>query len=862
MTILRTRLLCIYLLLAGLLLLVVYPIAALPMARFSLEYDVSLPGMAIVGLLSIPAIAVVRWRPTRWLGIVVSVFLLTLVIAVVSTSFSMEAVELMARVLVPLAVAGAVCELPLAWRRYMIWVLGIYWLTQVSSGFLSLARGYEVIGIAGNRNWMAALLLMTAPWAMATILDLLSGLRRRRLAVTCSVVLVLVPTLWLLAAASSRAAWLALGVLLFWFLWMIFSWRLRILLGVLMSLIMVSILILHTDTVIRTMKDDVRLPIIGRTVAMMSDYDVLTAAAEAVMTRSLTPFREMRNVSGVGPGNYRRDFTPYRAQSTYGQRLNAAATTIHPHNELLNIGAQIGLLGALAWLALLWPVIQKPVWPSTFHGVAKVSALLVFTHGMFDMTLVQAPVSYAALIVLGICWTPHMRLPVHGEGKDGAWISSRAAVLALATVMVGLVVVVSVQDVRSDVLMRRTELLKRVGRNAEAAELYGRALEISNDIGALYRLGAMQVEYLEQPEAAIETLQKVVEQDPNYAHVHSLLAFAYLLRGKLGPALEHALRECQLYQYDAVAWQKYFSYLAAANERTGMVKVGERIDALYLEKALLRRSKDDLREILERWQVAVADGAEEAAIAAAEEACLHLQITFLDPLFQFLAGDTALPSSFLYDRFNTSDYAYWRQLLFAMELLGALPETESPGEELQRLVQGFSRQLKIEPGIKEFRYLDQAWREEAVNPMSAYCALSFVLRSRGWWMDIAVDAQGQPVSGIARGFGQVVECRLTDGSVRPLEPDQVKEIGQRHLSFFYFQEFFLKNRILGLLCRHALETFPIGFDHYPTLRLWNHRAELTPQSVPPFLSLPNYCVQDQFHHIAARLGQVQEPSPE
>jgi len=123
-----------------------------------------------------------------------------------------------------------------------------------------------------------------------------------------------------------------------------------------MTLIPLTLLLLlialYPDKVERAIKSDVRLPLWGRTTALIIDHDWTTRNLWALAHSQWSPAALGGDVSGVGAGNFQRTFTVYRANSHYHDRKVAAPKTIHPHNEALNVGAQLGWWPMLAWLAL------------------------------------------------------------------------------------------------------------------------------------------------------------------------------------------------------------------------------------------------------------------------------------------------------------------------------------------------------------------------------------------------------------------------------------------------------------------------------------------------------------------------------
>ncbi|MEI8079831.1 MAG: hypothetical protein WCH61_09430, partial [bacterium] len=201
-------------------------------------------------------------------------------------------------------------------------VLAVVWGASAVHGLWQLQVGFQVVGLTGNRNWMASLILALTPWVWLALAP------RRSLPATVSLgetpfqrgspnggwprvvrllvgAVVLAVSLGLASRAESRGAWLALGgyLLLFWVLPR-FSWPGRgLLLGGLAG-VMVACVMAWPERVAQAIADDIRLPLWAQTARLV--------AAQ--------PW------SGCGPGLFRREFVGYKSAAQMERRVAAAVT--------------------------------------------------------------------------------------------------------------------------------------------------------------------------------------------------------------------------------------------------------------------------------------------------------------------------------------------------------------------------------------------------------------------------------------------------------------------------------------------------------------------------------------------------------
>ncbi len=192
---------------------------------------------------------------------------------------------------------------------------------------------------------------------------------------------------------------------------------------------------------------------------------------------------------GVGLGNYKLDFLPFKAQfletpqgENYGFYIARAAQA---HNEYVQVLAELGLLGALALAALLFTLaasllhrlIQNRDEGDRLDLLLCVAGLaVVVAHALVSFPAHLPASSLAAILACGIALSP-----AYGERASKA-VSLRGPALRIAVVSLaacGVVVsVVAARDLAANVLMRDGLLQLQLGQTQQARTTLERSLRL------------------------------------------------------------------------------------------------------------------------------------------------------------------------------------------------------------------------------------------------------------------------------------------------------------------------------------------------------------------------------------------------
>ena len=228
-----------------------------------------------------------------------------------------------------------ICAFATEIKRYLAWFLTLFWLLDAVNGFIQYyGLGWHLFGMAQNINWNAALLAVTAPFA---VLTLVRTIRRHPLRLELSAVVVGV-TVWQIALTESRGA--VLGIIVAGALWGFLKLGHRgrriTLFSILTAAIVGSLwfgLMMPHDAIIRELSVDERVFLANTTVNMIAEHPNL----------------------GVGGPSFETEYLPFRRPEFFAMR-HSAVRIDHPHNQPLFVAASFGLLGLLCWRNdRIWP---------------------------------------------------------------------------------------------------------------------------------------------------------------------------------------------------------------------------------------------------------------------------------------------------------------------------------------------------------------------------------------------------------------------------------------------------------------------------------------------------------------------------
>ncbi len=561
-----------------------YPLAIFPPSLqigqtvfFNLAHTISFPATAILGLLALPLMIFFPWRfkPILMAAIILFAFMLLMHIPKKMEYFD-SFLLLIGYVTIPIAAAILLKSGQLTLTKIAAWA-SCLWFVQIILACIALYRQSEPVGTPGNINWMAGLLLMLSPWVIYYFMQTAKRCIKNRLtSVLLPLLLFLIPTIFVLYQCHSRAAWLAAALLPVFFIIIRLPRLLHrtVLITTLLSAVLIGLTaayIWFPAPLLRVVEKDVRLPLWTGTGVMIAKHPL-----------------------GIGTGLYQKEFTPFRKVSSYQQRLYAADMTVHPHNELLNIGAQLGIPALLAFIIMISQIWRSPH-RDPLQACARISAYFVIFLSMFDMLLVQVPTSFLGFFVLGLNW------PVHGNAlpdtlkETAPWIPG-TIVTCLCTVAA---LVVAYIQISHNSYLRLGMIKEEVANSYNAPDrldeklalikkaigFYEKSLSPFNTIIPSYKIGRLSMRLPQHTEQAEAYLKRVAALDPDFSHLNLLFGQLSLQQQDLASAEHFFSRECAFYPRSEMAWQNMYTFVTGMGQYQHTISIDRHLRDIYRERA-------------------------------------------------------------------------------------------------------------------------------------------------------------------------------------------------------------------------------------------------------------------------------------
>ena len=882
------------------LVIITYPFALLPPGLISLAFHISVPSLFVLTLFSLPVVFSASCRPRWLLTTCMGIYFFSLILNYLRfRSYGVETIQLLGYLIVPLAISMVYKQTDYITLKGVGKYSFYFWLFQTIYGFWSLGINDEVVGLAGNRNWMASLLLALTPWSYYHLKTIINTFIFRRVDAKessfiriFSALIIAIPTLYLMVHCASRGAWLALGVLVTFLAirYVLKNFRYiakfvfnmtrieKFASAIVFVLSLVTVIAYLRLTIIylsspmaiqdleRLIKSDVRLPLWSSTLAMVRDNDVFLSLftdgdASIDDAPEINPF-------GIGPGRYTKVFTDYRRRSTYHERLVAAAVSIHPHNEFLFIGAQLGILSAIAWFITLLPLVRTARFTDPLKECARISAFCIYFHSFFDMTLVQAPGNLVGLFCLGLCWQDYLTATASIPHKSYlAYFQKSIVSLTLITLVCGGTFVV-VKDLRTDWYFRKGMINEKLGRYDESLKDYTLATTTDpQNIQPHIYTASLALDKLKNPALGLSVLLKAQAIDPDFGHINGQLGQALGQLGNHREALRYLLKECKLYPKDPKVFQNYFNGLVLKGDFNRLIVVSQYLKKIYCEKAELKYGKHDLTKQIDLWMHYVENDDSNAALAIAEDICMSINKKFTDPLFYIVTQEDTWPAEALSAQFNNLDYVYWRQLLLLKKLswgtLGNSQYQVPDFDIVKRLHSFFNHHLVVDTSVTHFEFPRRVWKERKGNLSSCYFFFSQLVYQCGFLPLLCYDDKDdQPSYCLLLKDKQLYKLSLLNDSL-DIERMDLEISGNNSKSGldirwkigFLPQELWLRNQILGTVINRFGQGVLPKFDEIPILQICKVLQLRANSSRPNILDFKKFCLLEPTKAMLQKLAQ-------
>lgn len=299
---------------------------------------------------------------------------------------------------IPLAVYAYAYEV----KSFIVHFLSLFWIINSIHCIEQAVNKSNCIGISGNQNWNASLILATTPFAVYFIVKNLS---EKNISTNIKLISYSIPclvSLYLIYLCDSRGAWLSLLAVSFiaFIIYMPGSKTRFLLRFSIYSLLLIVLFILFKGHVLAGfLFNDVRFSLWHSTTRLFMDNPFL----------------------GVSCPSFESAYAPYRPIDYFIKSHYFAFRTTHPHNEFLYILACFGIFGLASWLTLwIYPLVELFKKFKTLDITVKLSLLslsIIVIHSMFDLVLFQWPTIFIACILLGLLW--HECWPAEKECNTG-----------------------------------------------------------------------------------------------------------------------------------------------------------------------------------------------------------------------------------------------------------------------------------------------------------------------------------------------------------------------------------------------------------------------------------------------------------
>ena len=304
------------------------------------------------------------------------IFVSFLISTLINGSSGAEFLKYSGVVFIPLSIALSYRVLPEFTQKTLVVGFSVLWLINIIHAYHRISS-INVLGMAGNKNWMSALVLSSAPLAALSLKSLLAKfIKDEKVGVAVSLIVVVLISIPVLMKADSRASYVAVLAVPVYVLFVLFGRKVKIGIGALLIVGMIAAPIFFKKQIEKENTRNIRLPLWGATLNMVKE----------------NPF-------GVGPDNFEYKFPEY-VSSAQKRMMVAAETTVHPHNEFLFMTASGGIAAGIGWLILIaFALFGKQ--SNKEELFFTVPLLILFIQGMMDKPLHQMPTMQMFYLLLG-----------------------------------------------------------------------------------------------------------------------------------------------------------------------------------------------------------------------------------------------------------------------------------------------------------------------------------------------------------------------------------------------------------------------------------------------------------------------------
>ena len=361
------------------------------------------------------------------------------------------------------------------------------------------------VGIAGNKNWLAATLICGFPFFVLLLKKLPLKFFYPLVAITGLLMLNM------LISTSARALIPAIGLAVFYFCIQRKSKKFNSMVFGGLALAVIILAFMKSDKVKRVVNQDIRGPLLADSFSLIAS----------------TPFL------GTGPGNFQKDFPPH-ASETLKKRIYYSSISEHPHNELVNFMANCGIPAALLWLVFVCRLLKER---DDFEGMAfQFGLICAFIMGLADKPLSESP---SAIIFLLLCGLLIPESEHADEEVQLKVLKPAGAVLACGVVIFGALRIQG--DVQSRYHFWKGESM-RMAMNSQNQKVivpqmfehFKKSMEYDpHFINAAYNAAAVSLHFYNSLSQDQKLLDHMMNLEPDYSDINKWIGLYYLKQARL-----------------------------------------------------------------------------------------------------------------------------------------------------------------------------------------------------------------------------------------------------------------------------------------------------------------------------------------
>ena len=534
------------------------------------------------------------------------------------------------------AVPFCVCVFAREFKCLLPWYLTLFWLIDVVLGFVQYyGLHWFLFGLPGNINWNAALLAVTAPFAILTAWKWCPSEENwsvNSLWRIGTFLLVTGVTIWQIVLTDSRGTLLGIAAagLLWVFLKLGHRARRLILFAVLALAIVGSIWFVFFashERILENLSRDERVFLANTTMSMIAEQPEI----------------------GFGAPSFEQEYLAFRRPEFFSMR-HSAVRIDHPHNHLLYIAASFGILGLLCWLYLLlepmffaaksiagetWVLTDENLGPNLVAAYefrdcglddeTRLSLLCLvglLVHAQFDLVLFRWPTNLLAMIFLGLLIheregapAPFWRPPVFlrrfrweflkklersrpPEQRTGRLI--RPALFALGIVLLGTGLFFAFANLAAESLAWHADNVALEGRHDDAARLYFMAASMPGSSLPLKSRALNHASLHDTAHASRYYAMFAASSTPDFGYVNDYFARACVIGRHPADAVPFLKRAMELRPRSILPLLMLMDVCERLGSRGAVDAVQERLDRLMEYRHL---GPEDLETILNNQEL-------------------------------------------------------------------------------------------------------------------------------------------------------------------------------------------------------------------------------------------------------------------